>query len=185
MRHNLHRRHLSCIGKNMNGLKITAKRCDSGFTIVELLIVIVVVAVLAAVTVVAYNGMQSRALDSTILSNLANIKRKLELKKVDLGHYPQTGAEMSDLKADKGVLDTTQNNFYYCVDKVNDQYAVGMRSKRMKGFILISNASLQEGVTVYGSNTCATIGKTFVTDATTYATMGYDSATTNWASWTN
>lgn len=158
---------------------------QKGFTIVELLIVIVVIAVLAAIAVVAYNGIQSRAQDSTIKSNLANIKRKLELKKVDLGHYPQTAGEMSDLKADRGVLDVTQNNFYYCVDKVNDQYAVGMRSKSMKGFILISNAPLQEGVTVYAANTCATIGKTYVIDATTYGAFGYDIATSTWASWTN
>jgi prepilin-type N-terminal cleavage/methylation domain-containing protein len=32
-----------------------------GFTIVELLIVIVVIAILAAITIVAYNGIQSRA----------------------------------------------------------------------------------------------------------------------------
>ena len=34
---------------------------DRGFTIVELLIVIVVIAILAAITIVAYNGVTSRA----------------------------------------------------------------------------------------------------------------------------
>lgn len=37
------------------------KKSMSGFTIVELLIVIVVIAILAAITIVAYNGIQTRA----------------------------------------------------------------------------------------------------------------------------
>lgn len=37
------------------------KRNMSGFTIVELLIVIVVVAILAAISIVAYNGIQVRS----------------------------------------------------------------------------------------------------------------------------
>lgn len=38
-----------------------AKNKNSGFTIVELLIVIVVIGILAAITIVAYNGIQERA----------------------------------------------------------------------------------------------------------------------------
>ncbi|MDN5275377.1 MAG: Fimbrial protein [Candidatus Saccharibacteria bacterium] len=38
-----------------------AKQTSKGFTIVELLIVIVVIGILAAITIVAYNGIQNRA----------------------------------------------------------------------------------------------------------------------------
>ena len=37
-----------------------------GFTIVELLIVIVVIAILAAITIVAYTGIQNRAYDTAV-----------------------------------------------------------------------------------------------------------------------
>lgn len=41
-----------------------------GFTIVELLIVIVVIAILAAITVVAYNGVQQRAKNAQVVSGV-------------------------------------------------------------------------------------------------------------------
>ena len=40
---------------------INSLRKDRGFTIVELLIVIVVIAILAAITIDDYNGIQNRA----------------------------------------------------------------------------------------------------------------------------
>lgn len=42
------------------------QKSRSGFTIIELLIVIVVIAILAAITIVAFNGVQSRARDASI-----------------------------------------------------------------------------------------------------------------------
>lgn len=61
---------------------------QKGFTIVELLIVIVVIAILATISIVAYNGVQQRARDSQRKSDLAAIAKALELYRVDNGHYP-------------------------------------------------------------------------------------------------
>ena len=47
-----------------------AKNRYTGFTIVELLIVIVVIAILAAITIVAYTGIQDRAKESNVQSDL-------------------------------------------------------------------------------------------------------------------
>ena len=49
----------------------------SGFTIVELLIVVVVIAILAAISMVAYTNIQSRARDSRRLSDITQIKNAL------------------------------------------------------------------------------------------------------------
>jgi len=50
---------------------------QKGFTIVELLIVIVVIAVLAAITIVAYNGIQNRAKASAAQSAAAQATKKI------------------------------------------------------------------------------------------------------------
>jgi general secretion pathway protein G len=63
-------------------------KSKSGFTIVELLIVIVVIAILAAITIVAYNGIQARARDNLRYTDAKTIMKALELYKVDHGSYP-------------------------------------------------------------------------------------------------
>jgi prepilin-type N-terminal cleavage/methylation domain-containing protein len=65
-----------------------AKNKQTGFTIVELLIVIVVIGILAAITIVAYNGVQARARDSQRVSDLQSIQKALELYKAQHGTYP-------------------------------------------------------------------------------------------------
>ena len=59
-----------------------------GFTIVELLIVIVVIGILAAVSIVAYSGIQGRARDSQRLQDIATIRKALEMYKTEQGRYP-------------------------------------------------------------------------------------------------
>jgi len=55
----------------------TTTRDRRGFTIVELLIVIVVIGVLAAITIVAFNGVQNRAKQAAAQSAASQINKKL------------------------------------------------------------------------------------------------------------
>lgn len=64
-----------------------------GFTIVELLIVIVVIGILAVIAIVAYNGVQQRARDSMRTSDVTAVEKALELYKVDNGSYPSVGTD--------------------------------------------------------------------------------------------
>jgi len=59
-----------------------------GFTIVELLIVIVVIAILAAISIVAYNGIQSRATDGANLSNTNTIAKAIAAYRIDNNDIP-------------------------------------------------------------------------------------------------
>ena len=76
----------------MNGLTATLSglRVGCGFTIVELLIVIVIIAILAAITLVAYNGITSRSEQSKDISAAKAYIDAFNLYKVDKGEFPNT-----------------------------------------------------------------------------------------------
>jgi prepilin-type N-terminal cleavage/methylation domain-containing protein len=59
-----------------------------GFTIVELLIVIIVIAILAAITIVAYNGVQNRAHTTAQKTTAENLAKKIEAYNAITGAYP-------------------------------------------------------------------------------------------------
>jgi general secretion pathway protein G len=60
---------------------------QKGFTIVELLVVIVVIGILAAIVTVAYGGIQAKARDSRRLSDMQTIASELELYKAQNSMY--------------------------------------------------------------------------------------------------
>lgn len=72
----------------------------SGFTIVELLIVIVVIAILAAITVVAYTGIQQRATNTRFLAAIDTYEKALRMYYADNGSYPETNANTACLGND-------------------------------------------------------------------------------------
>lgn len=69
-------------------------RRNPGFTIVELLIVIVVISILAAITVVGYNGIQTRAENTKTISAVAAYARALQSYAAINGGYPVTGVSV-------------------------------------------------------------------------------------------
>ncbi len=69
-------------------------KSKSGFTIVELLIVIVVIGILASVTAVAFAGASERAADSAILTDLRDASTKMNRYRVEIGNWANTWPEV-------------------------------------------------------------------------------------------
>ncbi len=69
---------------------------QKGFTIVELLIVVVVIGILAAITIVAFTGIQNNARNSERQSDASSIAKFAEAINAQVGRYPQTAAEFNN-----------------------------------------------------------------------------------------
>lgn len=87
---------------------ISLKKRNQGFTIVELLIVIVVIGILALLVITTYSGIQAKARNSKRSSDVATIQTQLEAFFQNSGYYPSLG-NMNDstwLAANMKSLDT-------------------------------------------------------------------------------
>ena len=159
----------------------TGRGSSRGFTIVELLIVIVVIGILAAITIVAYNGVQNRATDTTVQSDLNNFAKQLGVYQAENGLYPVTLSSALGIKFSRNSYSTAQNNIYYCADAAGSAYSLTVLSKSGKMYVMSS----ANGLATYtggwgGSTTCTTNGFA----STDFRSHGYNTATTpNWQAW--
>ena len=91
------------------------QRRQSGFTIVELLIVVVVIAILAAITIVSYNGIQKRAKETAVISNLNGVSKQIKLDQV-ASTSEQYPASLSAANGGKGIVATEGYVYQYTVN---------------------------------------------------------------------
>lgn len=67
-------------------MKLNSRNKGGGFTIVELLVVIVVIGILAAITIVSYTGVQNRARTVSAQSYAQEAQNKAEIYASDTGN---------------------------------------------------------------------------------------------------
>ncbi len=72
-----------------------ASQKNYGFTIVELLIVVVVIGILAAIVTVAYTGIQTRAKLAAVYSDMASVNKQILAYEVINGQFPVTSPTMA------------------------------------------------------------------------------------------
>ena len=85
----------------------------TGFTIVELLLVIVVIGILATLTIVAYNGVTAKARDTQMKADLALVYKKMMIEKTTKDAYPSSLAAADD---GKGIAPGSGGSYQYTVD---------------------------------------------------------------------
>jgi prepilin-type N-terminal cleavage/methylation domain-containing protein len=114
---------------------------QTGFTIVELLIVIVVIAILATITVVAYNGVQDRARDSKISADLAVLDKAINAARVNTGNILMTitgstatasncmsKAAGTDLATLNKTTDTCWTIYALTMQRISDASGINVRN---------------------------------------------------------
>lgn len=148
-------------------------KSKSGFTIVELLIVIVIIGILAAITIVAYNGIKEKAQTAKKQSDTAVIEQKMELyftansaypasptvakSDADLGGLTATIYAASDSRYDCDDAGTvTKEN--YCLFGDSDGYGIiwwDNAAKLWRGYEHYTNGNIYNDT--YGSGTLPSI----------------------------
>ena len=87
---------------------ISLKRKESGFTIVELLIVIVIIGILAALVIMTFSNTQKKARDADRKNDLTGISKQLEVYYADANQYP-TLLQIND-RAQNGFIETSMKD---------------------------------------------------------------------------
>jgi len=109
---------------------------NHAFTIVELLVVIVVIAILATITIVSYTGISNKAVASALQSDLDNASKALKLFQVDNSAYPST------ISTNCSTTPTTTTNL--CLKLSNGNNYIGYsanNSSNSQSFLLITSNS--------------------------------------------
>ncbi len=150
-----------------------------GFTIIELLVVVVVIGILATIVIVSYEGVNNRAYDATIRSDFANFAKKLQLYRTSNNDLYPTTAQLGnvDLKVSKSAYDVAENNLYYCLNPTTNEYAMAARSKSKKDYKMVNGTVTEAAAKIYGADTCNLVS------APINAQLGWNAATQQWLSW--
>jgi len=114
-----------------------------GFTIVELLVVIVIIGILASITVVSYAGITQKATAATLQSDLKNASTQLEIDKITDGVYPATKEAAN---GGKGLKASSGTVFSYTYSSGTDIYSLTATNKNISYYITSSNTLPIAGV---------------------------------------
>ncbi len=138
--------------------KIMKKKKNSGFTLMELLIVIAILGLLATIGLGSFRSSQIKGRDAQRKSDLAQIQKALEMYYNDYGSYPESLPEGgSSWQDEKGTLYMKEvpkdpKNFDYCYEKSGNWYYLYAKLENSKD-PSIEKTGCKDGCSCEGDNT--------------------------------
>lgn len=146
-----------------------------GFTIVELLVVIVVIGILAAIALVAYNGITQRARVAVLQSDLQSAATQLELDNQENGTYPATKEAAN---GNKGLPASSGTTYQYTYTSASNSYCLTGTNSDVSYYVSNTNLAPQAGACAGHDNggvsalTCPS-GFIVVPGSSTYSTSDF------------
>ena len=144
---------------------------QKGFTIVELLVIVITIAILASITFASYNGAQQRTQDASLQNDLTHVGELFDVYRTNTGmtdEYPSTLANLQGLGlkiARANYRTTITANVIACISADKKSFAVVAQNK--SGTISMVTAA---GVAAFSqpassftyANTCSSLGLTLI-----------------------
>lgn len=163
------------------------KKTTSGFTVVEVLIVIVAIGILAAVIVVAYGGVQSRMIEASAQSDLATFSKKIGSFQEEHGRYPKDATELAThirMPFIHSAYIQTDGNFVYCASKNGTAWMLLVKATNAKNYYIGSDRSVLQYTGPAGTPTvmCNATGFATATSVWGYEPTGWGNP--GYRSWT-
>lgn len=117
------------------------KRYSQGFTVVEILATVIVVAILATLMVVGYNAVTRNANEASMKSDLKNAVAEIGLYRVDNKKFPDT---ISDLNGGAGLSLSGDNEISYV--KSGPDYCLSITSPTVPGKMFSVTRNVEQPV---------------------------------------
>jgi prepilin-type N-terminal cleavage/methylation domain-containing protein len=156
---------------------VNYKKPNNGFTIVELLIVIVVIAILAAITIVSYNGIINKTRLAVIENDLSSGSSQLEQYRISTSEDDKYPSDLTtaNLKASGGTI------FQYTYNASLNTYCLSASGRGLEYSITSGNKVPTIGSCLGGPSAPVVAGGSTNFDG--YAPVQPDTCPTNGGSW--
>lgn len=140
-----------------------AWQAKSGFTLLELLVVVAIVGILIAITMVMLSDAKSKGKDTAKIQTLSDIRKSLQLYATDKGGFPSSldslvsGKYISSI--DSAILYTGKDNSGgICGNNLCSSYHLAIPLTSANNTVLKSDADVVDSVIDGTNSTCKTGG---------------------------
>lgn len=115
---------------------------SNGFTVVEMLIVVVVVGILATITVVSYRTVTTNARDQAVSADLQTVAAELGKMKSSTGNFPSSAGFSSDVELSNTSGET---EYTYNYDTTTGSYCLAATGYDFSYHVTSTNSTITEG----------------------------------------
>lgn len=146
------------IAKDKNNSQLTLSGNNYGFTIVELLVVIVVIGILASITIISYSNINQRAIVASIKSDLASSSTKFKMFQTFYGVYPildSNNCPTNPVDSEYCLKSSAGNAYSFLSQPNSSEFSITI-THGTQSYNIDQNSTISEGAGVWYSGIVGT-----------------------------